>query len=155
MHNLRPLDLLLEQRKEHWLMHCRFVLERLLIPMCQEGHVKTPTNCQRAVIIIDNRIDKQWLFTVLNTWLMCPKDSEFMLITDERSVAQAKELLDYLRLSHRLTHKPSALSGGEQQRVAVARALINSPSVILADEPSGNLDSVSAERLHKLFFDLL
>ena len=95
MHNLRPLDLLLEQRKEHWLMHCRFVLERLLIPMCQEGHVKTPTNCQRAVIIIDNRIDKQWLFTVLNTWLMCPKDSEFMLITDERSVAQAKELLDY------------------------------------------------------------
>jgi len=67
---------------------------------------------------------------------------------------KAKELLDYLGLSHRLTHKPSALSGGEQQRVAVARALINSPAVILADEPSGNLDSASADRLHQLFFDL-
>ena len=67
---------------------------------------------------------------------------------------KAKELLDYLGLSHRLTHKPNALSGGEQQRVAVARALINSPGVILADEPSGNLDSASADRLHQLFFDL-
>ena len=67
---------------------------------------------------------------------------------------KARELLDYLGLNHRLEHKPSALSGGEQQRVAVARALINSPAVILADEPSGNLDSASADRLHQLFFDL-
>jgi len=79
----------------------------------------------------------------------------FIKGTDKKQAEEkAKELLDYLGLSHRLTHKPSALSGGEQQRVAVARALINSPSVILADEPSGNLDSASAERLHKLFFDL-
>ncbi|MCF8253081.1 MAG: ABC transporter ATP-binding protein [Bacteroidia bacterium] len=67
---------------------------------------------------------------------------------------RAAELLDYLGLSDRISHKPSALSGGEQQRVAVARALINQPSVILADEPSGNLDSHSAEELHQLFFNL-
>lgn len=68
--------------------------------------------------------------------------------------AKAKELLDYLGLSHRYDHKPNELSGGEQQRVAVARALVNSPSVIFADEPSGNLDTESAEHLHKLFFEL-
>lgn len=67
---------------------------------------------------------------------------------------KARKLLDYLNLSDRLDHKPSELSGGEQQRVAVARAIINSPSVVLADEPSGNLDSSSAVELHKLFFDL-
>ncbi len=67
---------------------------------------------------------------------------------------KAKELLEFLGLSHRLEHKPSELSGGEQQRVAVARALINSPSVIFADEPSGNLDSASAKSLHELFFKL-
>lgn len=70
--------------------------------------------------------------------------------TEER----AKELLSFLGLSHRENHKPSELSGGEQQRVAVARALINNPSVIFADEPSGNLDSSSAKNLHKLFFEL-
>jgi len=67
---------------------------------------------------------------------------------------RAKELLDFLGLSKRQDHKPSALSGGEQQRVAVARALINNPSIIFADEPSGNLDSESADTLHKLFFEL-
>lgn len=67
---------------------------------------------------------------------------------------RAKELLDFLGLSHRYDHKPNELSGGEQQRVAVARALINNPSVIFADEPSGNLDSEAAENLHKLFFKL-
>lgn len=67
---------------------------------------------------------------------------------------RAKELLDYLGLSERFLHKPSQLSGGEQQRVSVARALMNRPSVIFADEPSGNLDSESAEQLHKLFFSL-
>ncbi len=67
---------------------------------------------------------------------------------------KAKELLDLLGLTDRYYHKPSELSGGEQQRVAVARALINNPSVILADEPSGNLDSESADVLHKLFFEL-
>ena len=67
---------------------------------------------------------------------------------------EAKKLLDYLGLSHRIDHKPNALSGGEQQRVAVARALINKPLVIFADEPSGNLDTASAENLHQLFFKL-
>jgi len=68
--------------------------------------------------------------------------------------AAASELLGFLNLSDRLEHKPSELSGGEQQRVAVARALINNPSVILADEPSGNLDSENKNELHKLFFKL-
>ncbi|MBD3723854.1 MAG: ABC transporter ATP-binding protein [Flavobacteriaceae bacterium] len=67
---------------------------------------------------------------------------------------EAEKLLDYLGLSHRIHHKPSELSGGEQQRVAVARALINKPAVIFADEPSGNLDTHSAENLHQLFFKL-
>jgi lipoprotein-releasing system ATP-binding protein len=67
---------------------------------------------------------------------------------------EAKKLLDYLGLSHRINHKPNELSGGEQQRVAVARALINQPAIIFADEPSGNLDTSSAENLHQLFFKL-
>lgn len=67
---------------------------------------------------------------------------------------KAKQLLDFLGLSKRHGHKPSELSGGEQQRVAVARALMNNPSIIFADEPSGNLDSESADKLHQLFFEL-
>jgi len=67
---------------------------------------------------------------------------------------RAKELLDFLGLAERFDHKPSQLSGGEQQRIAVARALINNPLVILADEPSGNLDSQNREELHRLFFTL-
>ncbi len=67
---------------------------------------------------------------------------------------KAIEILKFLGLENRTNHKPNKLSGGEQQRVAVARALINNPSIILADEPSGNLDSSSAESLHNLFFEL-
>jgi len=72
----------------------------------------------------------------------------------KEATPEAMQLLEFLNLKDRATHKPSELSGGEQQRVAVARALINRPSVILADEPSGNLDSVNAKELHRLFFDL-
>jgi lipoprotein-releasing system ATP-binding protein len=68
--------------------------------------------------------------------------------------ARATELLKSLGLGHRLENKPNELSGGEQQRVAVARALINSPRIIFADEPTGNLDSANAKELHQLFFDL-
>jgi lipoprotein-releasing system ATP-binding protein len=72
----------------------------------------------------------------------------------EEAEAEAKKLLTYLGLSHRMTHKPNELSGGEQQRVAVARAMINKPAIIFADEPSGNLDTHTAENLHQLFFKL-
>lgn len=71
-----------------------------------------------------------------------------------KAKAKAKELLTFLGLSKRYNHKPNELSGGEQQRVAVARALVNDPAIIFADEPSGNLDSESADNLHRLFFDL-
>jgi lipoprotein-releasing system ATP-binding protein len=74
--------------------------------------------------------------------------------TKADAMKRAGELLDYLKLSERATHKPSQLSGGEQQRVAVARALVNNPKLILADEPSGNLDTENARKLHQLFFDL-
>jgi lipoprotein-releasing system ATP-binding protein len=79
-------------------------------------------------------------------YIACKKTAE--------TEAEAKKLLAYLGLSHRINHKPNELSGGEQQRVAVARALINKPDVIFADEPSGNLDTHSAENLHQLFFKL-
>ena len=72
----------------------------------------------------------------------------------EEAEKKSKELLDFLRMTDRMKHKPSELSGGEKQRVAVARALINNPSVILADEPSGSLDTKNKDELHSLFFDL-
>lgn len=75
-------------------------------------------------------------------------------ISKKEAELKANELLDLLGLKHRANHKPSELSGGEQQRVAVARALINNPKVIFADEPSGNLDSENAQNLHQLFFKL-
>ena len=71
-----------------------------------------------------------------------------------KTETEAKRLLDMMQLSERTTHKPAALSGGEQQRVAIARALINRPALLLADEPSGNLDSKNREEIHSLFFRL-
>jgi len=75
-------------------------------------------------------------------------------MTPRSAEKRAKELLDYLGLKDRLTHKPNQLSGGEQQRVAVARALMNQPAVVFADEPSGNLDSTTSKELHDLIFKL-
>ena len=75
-------------------------------------------------------------------------------MTRIKAEQKAKEILTFLKLDHRIDHKPKELSGGEQQRVAVARALINEPSVIFADEPSGNLDSENKKELHELFFSL-
>lgn len=72
----------------------------------------------------------------------------------KEALVHAAELLDFLKLKDRVDHKPNELSGGEQQRVAVARALMNNPELILADEPSGNLDTDNAKKLHQLFFDL-
>ena len=72
----------------------------------------------------------------------------------KEAMVRATELLDFLKLKERVGHKPNELSGGEQQRVAVARALMNDPELILADEPSGNLDTENARKLHQLFFDL-
>ena len=72
----------------------------------------------------------------------------------KEAMVRATELLDFLKLKDRVGHKPNELSGGEQQRVAVARALMNNPELILADEPSGNLDTENARKLHQLFFDL-
>ena len=75
-------------------------------------------------------------------------------VPKKEAADKAMALLEYLRLTERASHKPSMLSGGEQQRVAIARALINNPAIILADEPSGNLDSQNAKELHELFFSL-
>ena len=75
-------------------------------------------------------------------------------IEKQKAFAAAEQLLERLEVAHRKDHKPNELSGGEQQRVAVCRALINKPAIVLADEPSGNLDSKNAEALHKLFFEL-
>ena len=75
-------------------------------------------------------------------------------VNRKEAAGRATEILTFLKLDHRLNHKPSELSGGEQQRVAVGRAIINNPAIVLADEPSGNLDSASAVELHNLFFSL-
>ena len=75
-------------------------------------------------------------------------------VSQKEAKKRAKDLLAFMGLSERASHKPNELSGGEKQRVAVARALINNPAVILADEPSGSLDSKNKAELHQLFFDL-
>lgn len=75
-------------------------------------------------------------------------------VTKKDAEKRAMQLFELMNLTNRISHKPSALSGGEQQRVAVARSLVNNPRIVLADEPSGNLDSTAAKELHRLFFNL-
>jgi len=74
-------------------MHCHLVLEQLLLPLSRDGHIKTTEPCQKAVVLIENRIDEQWLFTLLNTWLMCPNDCTFVLIVDKKSIDKARNVL--------------------------------------------------------------
>ena len=90
----------------------------------------------------------------LQPWKMSASLPLLQKTSKKEAESKALELLNYLGLKERIHHKPSELSGGEQQRVAVARALVNKPAVIFADEPSGNLDSKSAESLHHLFLKL-
>lgn len=127
----------------------------------------TLTICQKDVLrLSDNDLAKfrnQHLGFVFQFHQLLPEFTAlenicipaFIAGTDRKSSEKrAHELLHYLGLNDRASHKPRQLSGGEQQRVAVARALINNPAIIFADEPSGNLDTKSAERLHQLFFEL-
>lgn len=90
-------------------------------------------------------------FTAMENALMPTKIAGF---NEKESMDKAHQLFEELNVAHRIHHKPKELSGGEAQRVAVVRALINSPKIIFADEPSGNLDSKNADSLHQLFFDL-
>ena len=90
-------------------------------------------------------------FTALENIMMPALIAKKSKLTAQK---EALDLLDFLKLSERKNHKPSELSGGEQQRVAVARALVNQPKIIFADEPSGNLDTENAKKLHELFFEL-
>ena len=90
-------------------------------------------------------------FTAIESLMILP----YIAGTSQKAAKErAKELLQFMGLTNRASHKPNELSGGEKQRIAVARALVNNPAVILADEPSGSLDSKNKEELHQLFFDL-
>ena len=94
MQDREPLSLTVEHRKALWLKHSHFVLDRVLLPLCEEHLVRTPVPCQRVLVLIENRINQQWLFTVLNSWLMAPLDMEFWLIADQASAARARQLLN-------------------------------------------------------------
>ena len=140
-------------------MHCRFVLEQLLIPICREGHIKTAASRQRAVVLIDNRIDRQWLFTVLNTWLMCPKDSDFVLIADENSVDQAKELLNCYApaLKPIILDVAKVVPGTQLGEHASFNAMLKRPEFWL-QMPHEQLlviqtDALIAKPLHPFFFN--
>ena len=93
MNDIDELKLILDHREQQWIQHCNFVLERILLPICNEGLVSSRKHNNRATILIENRINDQWLFTVLNTWLMCPKDIEIVLITDQANLAKARAYL--------------------------------------------------------------
>ena len=90
MNDIDELKLILEHREQQWLQHCQFVLQKILLPICQEGLVSSPKPSKRAMVLIENRINYQWLFTILNTWLMCPSDTELVLITDQANAPKAQ-----------------------------------------------------------------
>ena len=94
MNDLNEFKLILEHREQQWYQHCLFVLNRILLPLCKEGYHKTCSPYTRALILIENRINQQWLFTVLNSWLMCPPGTEIFLITDQQNLNQAKAWLE-------------------------------------------------------------
>lgn len=141
------------------LLHILGTLDRadsgsLLINDTEVGHLK---NKQLAAFRNDN-IGFVFQFHHLLPEFTALENVMIPALIQKKSETEAKkraaELLDYLGLSARLTHKPTQMSGGEQQRVAVARSLMNNPAIVFADEPSGNLDSASSQELHQLLFDL-
>ncbi|MCB4406948.1 DUF5672 family protein [Synechococcus sp. MU1642] len=93
MNDIDELKLILEHREHQWLQHCKFVLEKILLPICHEGLAFSQKPSERAAVLIENRIDHQWLFTVLNTWLMCPQGTEILLITDRANLSKASTYL--------------------------------------------------------------
>ena len=93
MNDIDELKLILEHRELQWTQHCNFVLEKILLPICQEGLAFSQTSNERAFVLIENRINRQWLFTVLNTWLMCPQGTELLLITDQANISKAQTYL--------------------------------------------------------------
>ena len=93
MNDIDELKLILEHREHQWLQHCKFVLEKILLPICHEGLAFSQKPSRRAAVLIENRIDDQWLFTVVNTWLMCPQGTEMLLITDRGNLSKASTYL--------------------------------------------------------------
>ena len=93
MNDIEELKLILEHREQQWIQHCNFVLEKILLPICQEGLAISRKSNKRAFVLIENRINTQWLFTVLNTWLMCPPGTELLLITDQAKLSKAQTYL--------------------------------------------------------------
>ena len=138
------------------------ILGTLAVPNQGELHIDgTPVHCMSRGAL--SRFRNENLGFVFQSHRLLPEFNEVENVmmpawisgqSTDQSAPRAEALLQELGLGHRLAHNPSELSGGEQQRVAVARALMNRPKVLLADEPSGNLDSENAEALHDLFFQL-
>ena len=93
MNDIDELQLIIEHREQQWIQHCNFVLEKVLLPICHEGLAFSQKSKERAFVLIENRINTQWLFTVLNTWLMCPEGTEIVLITDKDNLSKARRYL--------------------------------------------------------------
>ena len=93
MNDIDELKLILEHREQQWLQHCSFVLEKILLPLCREGLALSQSPSKRAAVLIENRINHQWLFTVVNTWLMCPQGTESWSLADQANIARARNYL--------------------------------------------------------------